>query len=177
MDDRATIGAPGPGVPRRGATVLVADRHTATRATVSGALERAGFRVCRPCRDAAAAVAEAARSRPDVCLVDVDLPGGGLTAVRALASQRSTMRIVVLASAARPDDLFAAVRAGAVGYVLKDIDPARLPGEVDAVLAGEAALSRDLTARLIAEFRDLTARAVASGRQTPGTTDRRRSTE
>jgi len=136
--------------------VLVADRSAAARRRLATVLAEAGYRVCGPCADAAETVVEAARSRPDACLIDIDLPGGGLTAARAIAMQRSAVRIVMLAPSARSLDLFAAVRAGAVGYVLKDLDPERLPGAVAAVLDGEAALSGELTARLLEEFRALT---------------------
>ena len=139
------------------ATVLVADRRRAAREALTSALSAAGYDVCATCSDAAEAVSEAARLRPDVCLVDVDLPGGGLTTVRAIVTAHGSARVVVLASAVRHQELFAALRAGADGYVLKDIDPSQLPGEIDAVLDGRAALSRELTAGLIAEFRALSA--------------------
>jgi len=137
------------------ATVLVADRRRVTREALADALRVAGYEVCSTCADAASAVSDAARLRPDVCLVDVDLPGGGLTTVRAIVTAHGATRVVVLASAVRHQELFAALRAGADGYVLKDIDPERLPTEIDAVLDGRAALSRELTAGLIAEFRAL----------------------
>ena len=123
------------------------------------ALEDAGHDVCASCHDAASAVHEAARHRPDVCLIDVDLPGGGLTTVRAIVTAHGASRVVVLASAVRHQELFAALRAGADGYVLKDIAPERVPAEIDAVLDGRAALSRELTAGLIAEFRSLSTSA------------------
>lgn len=139
------------------ATVLVADRRRATREALADALHAAGYDVCAICVDAASAVGEAARQRPDVCLIDVDLPGGGLTTVRAIVTAHGATRIVVLASAVRHHELFAALRAGADGYVLKDIDPDRLPTEIEAVLDGRAALSNELTAGLIAEFRAVSA--------------------
>jgi DNA-binding NarL/FixJ family response regulator len=61
--------------------------------------------------------------------------------------------IVMLTVSRDDEDLFAALRAGARGYLLKDIDPDRLPNALDGVLAGEAALPRGLVARLIDEFR------------------------
>jgi DNA-binding NarL/FixJ family response regulator len=156
---------------RAGAKVLIAGRNAAGRDAIALALERAGFRVCALCPDATSAVEEASRTRPDVCLVDIDLPGGGLTTVRAVVTQRQTTRAVVLASAARPADLFAAVRAGALGYVLTDVDADALAGEVETVLHGRAALSAGLTADLMAEFRAMNDTSARCGRRT----DRRRS--
>ena len=154
--------------------MLVADRRAATRAAVARALELAGFTVCAACGDTPSAVAEAVRLRPDVCLVDVDLPGGGLTAVRAIVAHLESTRVLVLASPARPDDVLAALRAGAAGYVLKDVDPQRLPADVRAVLDGEAVLPPESVARLVAEFRALD-RAVGGTRRAGRTPDARRS--
>lgn len=133
--------------------MLVADRSAETRAGVTAALEQAGFVVCASCADAAETVTAATTERPDVCVVDVDLPGGGLTAVRALAAGPDPPRILVTAAAVRADDLFGALRAGADGYVAKAFDPSELPAEVAALLRGRPALSPQFTACLIAEFR------------------------
>ena len=135
------------------ARVLIADRAQATRAAIRAALEEAGHVVCADCEHAASAVAAAERTCPGVCLIDLDLPGGGISAVRAIASPGRSPRIIVLASRARDHDFFAALRAGATGFVIKDVDPRRLPQEVEAILADGAALSPSLTARLIEEFR------------------------
>ena len=74
-------------------------------------------------------------------------------AARAIASQSPDTAVVMLTVSRDDADLFAALRAGARGYLLKDIDPARLPMALEGVLAGEAALPRGLVARLIDEFR------------------------
>jgi len=120
-------------------TVLVAGRRSTTWATLATALGREGFDVRGPCRDAASAVAEAARSHPDVCLVEIDLPGGGLTTVRALLMQRSATRVVVLTPTRRPDDVYAAKQAGAAGCAVEHADPRELAGELAAVLDADAA--------------------------------------
>lgn len=135
--------------------MLIADRLEAARRGIRVALQAAGHEVCAECDDAASALAATERTRPNVCLIDLDLPGGGISAVRAIASRRKPPRIIVVAPRVRDHDLFAALRAGAKGFVLKDVDSRRLPGEVEAVLADGAALSPPLTARLIEEFRAL----------------------
>jgi DNA-binding NarL/FixJ family response regulator len=134
--------------------VLLADDHAPTRAGVRAALETAGFRVVAEAPDAQGAVEAAERERPDVCLLDIQMPGNGISAA-ATISQKHTDTAVVMLTVSRDDnDLFDALRAGALGYLLKDTDPERLPHALKGVLEGEAALPRALVARLIDEFRD-----------------------
>lgn len=152
-------------LPSRRLRVLVADRDDATRAEISATLERAGLRVVARCADAAAAVSALGRRRIDVCLIDLDLPGGGVTAARAIAEREARPHIIILASTARERDIFAALRAGADAFVLKDVDAVALPEHVLAVAAGEAVLPHGVTARLIEEFRTLAVRAPSNKRQ------------
>ena len=134
-------------------TVLLADDHPPTRAGVRSALEGARFAVCADVPDAATAVSAALALRPDVALLDVHMPGSGIWAAREICAQLPDTAIVMLTISRNDDDLFDALRAGASGYLLKDMDPARLGAALDGVLAGEAALPRSLTARVIDEFR------------------------
>jgi DNA-binding NarL/FixJ family response regulator len=134
--------------------VLVADDHPAVRDGVSAALEGHGFVVCAEASDAASAVAGARRERPDLCLVDVNTPGGGIRAAAEISAAHPDTVVVMLTVSRDDDDLFAALRAGASGYLLKDVDPARLPHALRGVFAGEAALPRTLVHRLMDEFRD-----------------------
>lgn len=134
-------------------TVLLADDHPAARAGVRSALESAGFDVCVDVPDAASAVDAAVALRPDVALLDVHMPGSGIWAARQIAARVPETAIVMLTISRNDDDLFDALRAGASGYLLKDMDPARLGAALEGVLAGEAALPRSLTARVIDEFR------------------------
>lgn len=134
-------------------TVLVADDHPPTRAGVRLALVEGGFSVCAEVGDASSAVEAAVRERPDICLLDINMPGGGIAAAAEI-SERLPQAVIVMLTVSRDDaDLFDALRAGASGYLLKDIDPARLPVALDGVLAGEAALPRGLVTRLVQEFR------------------------
>ena len=134
--------------------VLVADDHPPTRAGVRAALEEQGFAVCAEAATAADAVAAAIVERPDVCLLDIRMPGSGIAAAEEIAARVPEAEIVMLTVSRDDDDLFAALRAGASGYLLKDIARSELPGALRTVLAGEAALSASLVARLIAEFRE-----------------------
>jgi DNA-binding NarL/FixJ family response regulator len=134
--------------------VVIADDHVPTRAGVRGSLEDAGFVVCADVGSGPAAVAAALRYDPDVCLLDVNMPGGGIEAAGEIAAALPNTQIVMLTASREDDDLFAALRAGASGYLLKDTDPDRLPFALRGVLSGEAALPRALVARVIEEFRD-----------------------
>lgn len=134
------------------ARVLVADDHPPTRAGVRLALEGHGFSVCAEAADAAAAVDAAMRECPDVCLLDVRMPGSGIAAAAEIASRLPETAVVMLTVSRDDADLFDALRAGAVGYLLKDIDPARLPVALRGVLEGEATLPRGLVTRLVEEF-------------------------
>ena len=133
--------------------VLVADDHRAIRAGVRLALEGAGFTVCAEAGNAGDAVALARALRPDIALLDIQMPGNGITAAEAIGAELPDTAVVMLTVSQSETDLFAALRAGARGYLLKDIDPNRLPDALRGVLAGEAALPRTLAARLMREFR------------------------
>jgi DNA-binding NarL/FixJ family response regulator len=134
-------------------TVLIADDHVPTRAAVRVSLERGGFDVCAEAPDAATSVALARRLRPDVALLDIHMPGDGIRAAAEIAAHVPETSVVMLTVSSADDDLFAALKAGAAGYLLKDTDPERLPLALQGVLDGEAALPRALVARVVAEFR------------------------
>lgn len=133
--------------------VVVADDHPPTRAAVRRALEAGGLLVCGEGHDADSAVSQALRTRPDVALLDIRMPGGGIKAAEAIAARLPGTAIVMLTVSRSDDDLFDALRAGASGYLLKDIDPATLPHALNGVLSGEPALSAGLVAKVIEEFR------------------------
>jgi two-component system, NarL family, nitrate/nitrite response regulator NarL len=153
------------GPPAATSRVLIADAQDTTRAGVRRALQGHGFTVCAEVTSAEAAVEAAARKRPDVCLIEVQLPGGGVVAAAEIATQSPGTAVVMLSASADEDDLFASLRAGAAGYLLKDMDPARLPLALRGVLHGEAAVPRALVGRVLEEFRTrprgLHARALA----------------
>ena len=133
--------------------VVVADDHAPTRMGVRLALEEDGFEVVGEAATAPSAVQTAADQAPDVVLLDVHMPGGGIAAARTIARDLPDVAVVMLTVSRDDNDLFEALRAGARGYLLKDIDPSRLPHALRGVLEGEAALPRGLVARLVDEFR------------------------
>jgi DNA-binding NarL/FixJ family response regulator len=124
---------------------------------VRAALEQ-DFEICGEVASASEAIETALRTAPDVCLLDVHMPGGGIAAAAEIASSLPSAAVVMLTISQHDDDLFDALKAGAVGYLLKGTDPARLPHALQGVLEGQAAVPRSLVARVIAEFRDQSAR-------------------
>jgi DNA-binding NarL/FixJ family response regulator len=117
------------------------------------ALAGHGFEVCAEADSADAAIEAARRERPDVCLVEAGLPGGGVAAAERILRARSGTVVVMLSAAVDEEQLFAAVRAGARGYLLKDMNPARLSMALRGVLRGEAALPRVLMGAVLDELR------------------------
>jgi DNA-binding NarL/FixJ family response regulator len=148
-------------------TVLLADTEVATRAGVRRVLERAGMRVVSEATSARQAVEAAVTHRPAVCLLDVGLPGNGTAAAARIAAALPDTKIVMLTSSGRDEDLFRAIRAGAVGYLLKSTSAARLPHAIRGVLRGEAAIPRELMAHVLREFR-----AIGQPRRVEGSASR-----
>jgi len=134
-------------------TVLLADPQIVTRHGVRRVLEAHGLRVVGDVGSAPDAVASALAHRPDVCLLSVHMPGGGITAAEQIAAQVPETKVVMLTASDSDEDLFGALRAGAVGYLLKSTSVERLPHAILGVIEGEAALPRDLTAHVLREFR------------------------
>lgn len=141
-------------------TVLLADDHVPTRRGVRLALEAADLRVIAEVATAHGAVTEALRLQPDVCLLAIALPGGGIEATRQIRDALTETKIVMLTGSERDEDLFGSLRAGADGYLLASTSFARLPLAIRGVVSGEAALPRQMTARLIREYRDRGRRPV-----------------
>jgi DNA-binding NarL/FixJ family response regulator len=133
--------------------VLVADDHVPTRddvCRVLGGDER--FDVCAAVADAAAAVQKAVYEKPDVCLLDVRMPGSGIAAAWEIAARLPRAKIVMLTVSDDDDELFSALRAGADGYLLKTMNLRRLPDALAGVCRGEAAMQRTLVAHVLERF-------------------------
>jgi two-component system nitrate/nitrite response regulator NarL len=155
--------------------ILIADDHAPTRQDVREAIEQDGrLEVCAEVADAVAAVDAAVRERPDLCLLDVRMPGGGLAAAWEITARLPDTKVVMLTVSADDDDLFAALRAGASGYLLKDLPPARLLPALLEALEGEAAIPRSLVSRLVATFHDPAPRrrALLTAERASGLTSR-----
>jgi DNA-binding NarL/FixJ family response regulator len=133
--------------------LLLVDDHPVVRQGLRTFLEtRADFEVVGEAGDGEAAVAEAARLRPDVILMDLVMPGtDGLAAIARIRAADGGARIVVLTSFASADQVLPALRAGAAGYLLKDAAPAEVEAAIRAVHRGEGLLDPAVTATVLAE--------------------------
>jgi len=151
---------------------VIADDHPMTRVGVRIALERGGFEVCAEADDAGSAVEAAERERPDICLLDIQMPGGGIHAAEEISRTVPDAAVVMLTVSRSDRDLFDALRVGASGYLLKDMDPERLPLALRGVVEGEAALPRHLVSLVIAEFRGRGRRRSLRGRRGVDLTER-----
>ena len=133
--------------------VVMADDHARMRKRIRAALEAGGCVVVGEGASAEEAVALAMAHRPEIALLDIHMPGNGITAAREITRSLPATAVVMLTASAEDADLFDALRAGASGYLLKDTDPALLVDELRGALAGEAAMSRRLVGRIMEEFR------------------------
>jgi DNA-binding NarL/FixJ family response regulator len=141
--------------------VVIADDHPVVREGLRSFLaSRPGLDVVGEAADADGLVDAAERLQPDVALVDLMMPGGGIEAIHRLQSLAAPPRALVLTSFVGDDQVIPALRAGAVGYLLKDVDPADLEAAIRTVHAGGALLSPSMAARVIDEVR--TPRPAAS---------------
>jgi two-component system, NarL family, nitrate/nitrite response regulator NarL len=137
------------------ARVLVADDHAPTREDVRAAVEAdPRFTVVAVAADAAQAVQAALRERPDLAVLDMRMPGSGAAAAWEITARLPGTRAVMLTVSRSDDDLFAALRAGVSGYLLKDMPFDAIGDELAGVLEGRVALPPELVGRLVEEFRD-----------------------
>jgi len=133
--------------------ILLADAHAATLAGLRMAIGGDPFKLVAEVPDAAAAIAAAVQERPDICVLDADMPGGAIGATAEITQAVPSAAVVVLAGQRDDAVMLDAVRAGAAGYLLKDINPERLRHALMGVMHGEAALPRTLVTRLMLELR------------------------
>ena len=133
--------------------VLIADDHAVVRQGLRTFLElQDAIEVVGEAADGEAAVAETERLKPGIALMDLVMPRlAGDEAIRRIAAVSPATRVVVLTSFAEDDKLFPAVRAGAAGYLLKDVQPRELVGAIRAADAGETILHPTVAARLLDE--------------------------
>ncbi|WP_281270705.1 response regulator [Amycolatopsis palatopharyngis] len=134
--------------------VLIADDQALLRGSFRMLLESApGLTVVGEAGNGAEAVELAVRERPDVVLMDVRMPEmDGIEATRRLCAAAAGPRVLILTTFDLDSYVFAALRAGASGFLLKDTPPADLLSAVRVVAAGEGLLAPTVTRRLIAEF-------------------------
>jgi DNA-binding NarL/FixJ family response regulator len=136
--------------------VVVADDQALLRGSFRVLLETAGMQVVGEACTGAEAVDVTQRERPDVVLMDVRMPEmDGIEATRRICSSPAGARILILTMFNLDAYVFAALRAGASGFMLKDTAPGELLRAVEVVAAGDALLAPSVTRRLIDEFTQL----------------------
>jgi DNA-binding NarL/FixJ family response regulator len=137
--------------------VIIADDDPFARRTVRDALQSAGVVVIAEARNGTEAVELGAHYQPDVVLMDVVMPGmDGISATRKLLERVPDVKVLMVSADGNDDVAMLCLRSGAVGFVSKSIDLSSLTRVVNAARAGEAVVSRQLTARLIADMRRTT---------------------
>lgn len=136
--------------------VLVADDQEIVRTGLTMILDaQAGIEVVAQAADGNEAVERALELRPDVCLFDIRMPGmDGIEATRRLAGPEveDPLSVVVITTFDLDDYVYAALKAGARGFLLKDAGPELLAGAIRAAAAGDALIAPSVTARLLNEF-------------------------
>jgi DNA-binding NarL/FixJ family response regulator len=136
--------------------VVIADDQALVRGGFRLILKTAGIEVAAEAADGATAVAAAARHQPDVVLMDIRMPGmDGIEAtekILAAAPRGSQTRIIILTTFDLDEYVYAALAAGASGFLLKDVSPEHLVAAVHLVRTGDALLAPSITRRLVGRF-------------------------
>jgi DNA-binding NarL/FixJ family response regulator len=134
---------------------MLVDDHAFVRAAIVQALDGPDLAVVAEASTAEEAVDTALQVRPDILLVDIDLPGAsGLHLLRDLAPRMPDTRIVLLTVSTDQRDVTEAMRLGAAGYLTKDMDPDALLRAVRGLLLGDLAMPRRLAATTMRELAD-----------------------
>lgn len=135
--------------------ILLADDHAVLRQGIAQVLEsQPDMSVVAQAGDGKEAVKLALAEKPDVALVDINMPEmDGLEATRKINAENPDIRIIILTMYKRDDYIFEAIKGGASGYLLKEVEMDELLSAVRSVAAGEAALDPSIAAKVLSEFR------------------------
>jgi DNA-binding NarL/FixJ family response regulator len=131
--------------------VMLVDDHVFWRRGVKQIIdEQADMEVVAEASNGEEAVTRAAAAQPDIILMDVNMPRmSGVQATRAIVEQQPDIRVVMLSVSDTDDNLFESLKAGAIGFLSKDVDPDEVTKSVRATMQGESTLSKFLAARLV----------------------------
>jgi NarL family two-component system response regulator LiaR len=141
---------------RESIRVLIADDHAIVRKGICALLAtEPNIEVVGEAQDGREALTVAQKSQPDVILMDLVMPGmSGLEATRQITANQPDVRVLVLTSFAGDDKVFPAIKAGALGYLLKDSGPEELVQAIQQVYRGESSLHPSIARKLLRELSD-----------------------
>ncbi len=135
--------------------IVLVDDHPLFREGVLRSLVEAGdFEVVGQGGSAADAIRLVESHRPDMVLLDISMPGGGLLAAQKICAHFSEIKVVMLTVSEAGDDIMAALKAGAHGYMLKGVGAVELSDILRGIMEGESYVSPSLAARLWVELRE-----------------------
>jgi DNA-binding NarL/FixJ family response regulator len=133
--------------------ILIADDHTLFRDSLRSLLEARGLEVVGEARDGREACELARRLSPDVVLMDLSMPElDGLAATRQISAELPAVKVVVLTASDDDAKLFEAIKSGAQGYLLKNLDAEEFFSLLERTERGEPALTPAIARKLLAEF-------------------------
>jgi DNA-binding NarL/FixJ family response regulator len=152
---------------------MVVDDHPIWRDGVARDLEEAGYRVVATAGDGEAAVRIAAAARPQVLVLDLQMPKlSGVEVTRRVIAADPSVRVLVLSASGEQADVLEAVKAGALGYLVKSASRAELIDAVGRTAAGETVFTAGLAGLVLGEFRRLATGAPESSGPAPVLTER-----
>jgi len=133
--------------------ILIADDHTLFRESLGSLLASRGLEIVGQAREGHEAVELARSLRPDVVLMDLSMPGlDGLAATRLISAEMPEVKVVILTASDDDAQLFEAIKSGAQGYLLKNLESRELFALLEGVGRGEPALTPRLASKLLQEF-------------------------
>ena len=143
--------------------VVICDDHALFRRGLSMVLEsEPGIEVVGEAEDGEAVVQAVEELAPDVVLMDVRMPKlSGIDATKAIAESAPTTRIVMLTVSDEEEDLYEAIKAGAAGYLLKEISIEEVAEAIRSVVSGQSLITPSMASKLLAEFSNLSKKAEA----------------
>ncbi|MEN8097549.1 MAG: response regulator transcription factor [Chloroflexota bacterium] len=155
--------------------ILLVDDHDLFRKGIARLIDaQPDFEVVGEAQDGPTAVRQIQRLKPDVVLMDIEMPGGnGIEATRTVKSESPDVQVVMLTVSDEDENLFSAIRAGATGYLLKNVKPEELFKRLRGISKGEAAISAILATKIMAEFARLDS-AVPAKEEIEGLSPRER---
>src|SRR3954467_11821217 len=144
------------GVGQQAVRVMVVDDHPMWREAVERDLGEAGFEVVAVAADGHQALARFPAARPQVVVLDLQIPGpNGVEVTRSVLEQDPSARVLILSASGEQDDVLQAVKAGATGYLVKSAQSRELVEAVRGVAAGGTVFTPGLAGLVLGEFRRL----------------------